>query len=60
LVNPPGNTKAGYCTGGLDTPDPDDHTLRQVVGLDLVVDGHLAELTRHPPCPPMARFSRPS
>jgi len=28
-----------------------DHTLRQVVGLDLVVDGHLAQLARHPPVP---------
>ena len=29
-----------------------DHALRQVVGLDLVLHGHLAELTRHPPVPP--------
>ena len=29
-----------------------DDPLRQVVGLDLVLHGHLAELTRHPPVPP--------
>jgi hypothetical protein len=29
-----------------------DYALRQVVGLDLVLHGHLAELTRHPPVPP--------
>ena len=38
----------GLACGGI-AEQLGDHTLRQVVGLDLAVDGHLAELARHAP-----------